>query len=328
MNCKKCNNLLPDEAKFCGKCGAKIVNDVAEIIQAVNTKTVSGLRITVGIILALFVFGALAKALMIIIKIGLVLLFGIESTEGYADAEAVGNILGFIGGAYLANLVYVAIAGKDRSGKKKKWYQFGGFMSTRGKTKARPILVGVIITIAIFALFLPAVFNSSLKTARNKAIESGQYISTTNWINYNDATDFSIDFPSYPIHNTNTQNTPKGEIRINNYETANETADIAYGVNISDFPPGIDISNPSVFLENSVQLSANNGTVINSTQITKNGYPAIDYLIEFVHPNTTSTIRGINILVNHKLYQLLTGYDKTQVSLLQYDKFVDSFQIK
>lgn len=327
MNCKNCNNPLPDGAKFCGKCGAKAVSETAEIAQAVKTKTVNGLRITVGIILALLVFGGLGKALMVIIKIGAVLLFGIESTEGYDNAEAIGNILGFIGAAYLANLVYIAIAGKDRSGEKKKWYQFGGFMTTGKKTKARPILAVVIVVIALFALVLSAGFDS-LETARDKAVESGQYVPTDNWISYNNASDFYVDFPSRPVHDTKTQDTPNGKVQIDSYKTANETADVAYIVNISSFSSDVDVSDPTAFLENTVQLSANNGAVINSNLITKNGYPAIDYLIEIAHPDTTSRIRGLNILVDHKLYQLLTAYDKTQEYLLQYDKFVDSFNVK
>ena len=62
-----------------------------------------------GIITALFVFGGLAQAIGIFVNVCIVLLFGIDS----ADAEAIGNIIGFVGGAVLANLVYVSIAGKE-----------------------------------------------------------------------------------------------------------------------------------------------------------------------------------------------------------------------
>ncbi|OGF44177.1 hypothetical protein A2555_00065 [Candidatus Falkowbacteria bacterium RIFOXYD2_FULL_39_16] len=325
MNCKYCNNQISDGQKFCGKCGKPVNLD--SDVALVKAKTISGFRKAIGIIIALLVFGALGKALMVIIKIGTVLLFGIESTEGYADAEAIGNILGFVGGAYLANLVYIAIAGKDRSGEKKKWYQFGGFMATGGKTKARPILAVVIIIIAVFALILSAGFDS-FETTRDKAVESGQYVPTDNWISYNNAPDFSVDFPSRPVHDTKTQDTPNGKVQIDSYKTANETADVAYIVNVSSFLSGIDISDSSAFLENTVQLSASNGTVIKSTQTTKDGRPAVDYLIEIVHPDTTSIIRGLNILVDNKLYQLLTAYDKQQESLLQYDKFINSFEVK
>lgn len=325
MNCKNCNNQISEGTKFCGKCGKPVSSDSDVVL--VKKKTVSGFRIAVRIIVALLVFGALGKALMVIINFGVVLLFGIESTEGYANAEAIGNILGFIGGAYLANLVYIAIAGKDKSGEKKKWYQFGGFMATKGKTKARPILAAVIVVIAVLALILSAGFDS-LKVARDKAVESGQYTPTNNWISYNNAPDFSVEFPTRAVHDTKSQNTPNGNVQIDSYKSANETADVAYIVNVSSFSSGVDVSDSSAFLENTVQLSANNGTVLSSSQTTKGGYPAVDYLIEFVHPNTTSRIRGLNILVDHKLYQLLTAYDKQQEYLLQYDKFINSFEVK
>lgn len=325
MNCKYCNNQIFDGQKFCGRCGKPVSSDLD--VALVKKKTVSGFRKAIGIIVALLVFGALGKALMVIINFGVVLLFGIESTEGYANAEAIGNILGFIGGAYLANLVYIAIAGKDKSGEKKKWYQFGGFMATKGKTKARPILAAVIVVIAVLALILSAGFDS-LKVARDKAVESGQYTPTNNWISYNNAPDFSVEFPTRAVHDTKSQNTPNGNVQIDSYKSANETADVAYIVNVSSFSSGVDVSDSSAFLENTVQLYANNGTVLSSSQTTKGGYPAVDYLIEFVHPNTTSRIRGLNILVDHKLYQLLTAYDKQQEYLLQYDKFINSFEVK
>ncbi len=325
MNCKNCNNQILEGSKFCGTCGKPI--DTDSDVALVKRKTVSGFRIIIGIIVALLVFGALSKALMVIIKIATVLLFGVESTAGYADAEAVGNILGFIGGAYLANLVYIAIAGKDKSGEKKKWYQFGGFMATKGNTKARPILAGVIVVIALFALTLSAGFDS-LKVTQDKAVDSGQYTPTNNWISYNNAPDFSVEFPTRPVHDTKTQNTPNGNVQIDSYKSANETADVAYVVNVSGFSSDVDFSDSSAFLENTVQLSANNGTILSSNQTTKGGYPAVDYLIEIEHPDTTSIIRGLNILVDHKLYQLLTAYGKQQEYLLQYDKFINSFEVK
>lgn len=115
--------MLPDGVKFCDKCGIKVLSDAAEIAQGVKIKTVSGFRIIIGIIAALLAFGVLSAALRLILKIGAVFLFGAESIEGYNNAEAIGNILGFIGGAYLSYLVYIAITEKDRIKEKKKWYQ-------------------------------------------------------------------------------------------------------------------------------------------------------------------------------------------------------------
>jgi len=326
MNCKNCDNKLIEGAKFCGKCGAKIVSDTAEIAQVVKTKTMRGARIFIGVIVALLVFGGLGKALMVIINIVLVLIFNIESTEGYANAEATGNILGFIGGAYLANLAYISIAGKDRSAEKKKWYQFAGFMSTGGRTKARPILTGVIIVIAVVALALSVGFDS-LKTEQNKAVESGRYVPTDNWISYTNAPDFSVDFPSRPVHDTKTQDAPSGNIKISTYKTADETSSVAYVINVTEFSKDADLADSSGILESSVKISAKNmnGTIIALDSTTNDGYPAISYLVQ---GESNSRIKGLNILVGQRLYQLLTAYDKPQEYLLQYDKFVNSFQLK
>lgn len=327
MNCKNCNNSLPEGTKFCGKCGTKVVSDTAEIAQVVKTKTVSGIRIFLGIVVALVVFGILGKALMFIFNIIPVLLFGIDSTEGLKDAEAFGNIIGFVGAAYLANLVYVAIAGKDRSGEKKKWYQFGGFMATGGKTKSRPVLVGVIIAITVIALVL-WIGVDSLQMARQKAVDSGQYTASDNWVTYNaPESNFSVKIPSRPVHDTKTQDTANGKAQIDTYKTADDTASVAYIVNVSILPSNTDVSDSAAFLENTVNLSANNGTVLTSNPTTHNGYPAVEYLIEFVHPDTTSRIRGLNVLVGQTLYQLLTAYDKPDESKLEFEKFADSFQI-
>jgi hypothetical protein len=96
---------------------------------------------------------------------------------------------------------------------------------------------------------------------------------------------------------------------------------------VSELPESTDVSDPEGMLENTVALSAKNGTVLNSNKTTSNGYPAISYLIEFNHPTEISRIKGLNIIVGHRIYQLLTAYDKPEESILEYDKFVDSFQI-
>jgi len=268
MDCTNCNNSLPDGAKFCGKCGHP-VNSTSEA-KIVAKNAVSGFRIFVGIIVALIVYGILAKALMVIINIGFVLLFGIDTTEGLGDAEAFANIIGFVVGAYLANLVYIAIAGKDRSEEKKRWYQFGGFMATKGRTKARPILAGVIILITVIAGVLSVGFES-LTMVREKAVESDQYVPSDNWIAYNAPENkFSMDIPSRPVHDTKTQDTANGKVQIDTYKTANETADVAYIVNVSSFPSDTDVSDSTAFLENTVNLSANNGVILASNQTTHN----------------------------------------------------------
>lgn len=327
MNCEYCHNPIPDGAKFCGKCG-KSVDENREAIL-VKKKAIGGVRIIMGIIVALIVFGILAKAIVVIVSITAVLL-GVSSTEGLRNADSVANILGFIGGAYLADLVYISIAGKDKSPdqKKKKWYQFAGFMSRGNKTKARPILVAVIIGITVIALALWVGFGSSNVTPQN-ASDSGQSNSSSNsWIVYNaPESNFSVELPSSPTHDTSNQNTANGEVKIDSYKTADNTASVAYIVNVTAFPQSIDMSNSSGTLENTVNLSAKNGEIIFANLTTHGGYPAIDYLIQFNDTTTTNQIRGLNILVGQRLYQLLTAYDIQQESKLEFNNFADSFQV-
>jgi hypothetical protein len=322
MNCTNCGNPVSEGVKFCGKCGTPIG------ATAVKKKAVRGVRVFIGIVVAIFIFGILAKALGVIINISGALA-GVDSTEGLRTLDDVANIVGFLGGAYLANLVYISIAGKDRSSEKKKWYQFAGFMSTGSKTKSRPILAGVIIVITIIA-FVLWVGVDSLQKAREKAVESGQYTPTTdNWIDYNATeSNFSAKFPSRPVHDTQNQNTANGTIKIDTYKQADNTASILYAVNVTELPSSTDLSDPDTFLTNTVSLSAKNGTVLNSSKTTNNGYPAVSYYIEFDYPTEIAMIKGLNVLVGHRMYQLLTGYDKPQENILEYDKFVDSFQIK
>jgi hypothetical protein len=178
MNCTNCDNPIVNGAKFCGECGNPIDSTAEDKIVA--NKAVSGLRVFIGIIVALLVFGILAKALMVIINIGSVLLFDIDSTIELENIEALANILGFVGGAYLASLVYVVIAGKDRSGEKKKWYQFAGFMGTRGRTKARSILAGVILLITLIAADLGIETDSLYTTeSRGERNRRGELLQTS-----------------------------------------------------------------------------------------------------------------------------------------------------
>ena len=80
-------------------------------------------------------------------------------------------------------------------------------------------------------------------------------------------------------------------------------------------------------LEKSVNLSAKNGAVLTSVQTSIDGYPSFDYLLEFVHPDTISRIKGINILIGYRLYQLMAAYDKSQENILEFDKFINSFKL-
>ena len=127
MFCSNCGNKMEDTAQFCGNCGTSTISHPQnnEIIKAKTVR--SGVRIFLGLVIAVIVFGILGKVIMVIVGI-IGSLLGVDSSEGLRDVESAGNILGLVGGAYIANQVYVSIAGKNRNSKSKKWYQFKGFM--------------------------------------------------------------------------------------------------------------------------------------------------------------------------------------------------------
>jgi hypothetical protein len=168
-----------------------------------------------------------------------------------------------------------------------------------------------------------AIFSAAVVSVQENAA-----VATDSWDIYNaQDTRFSARFPSTPVHETQYQDTQNGQIKIDNYKQADHTASVLYTVNVSEFAAGVDLSDSSTILKSTVDLSAKNGAVLSSNETTYAGYPAISYLIEFNHPNEVSRIKGINILVGQRLYQVMTAYDKQQENLVEYDKFVNSFQI-
>ncbi len=291
MNCKNCNNPISEGSKFCGKCGVAVQSEVTNKkgkFWPVTAESVFGIR---------WIKTPRAKIITGIVMLGLVLFIIVDPTFNLKDMEVLTLIL-LVGGI---------------------WYIYKGLKSriigaqTSAKSNMRSVWIWMTIVIVVVGILAWMALNTRMNT----------------WITYDAPNNnFSVTLPENPIFETKSQDTPNGSVQIDSYKSANRTADVAYIVNVSSFSSSVDVSDSSAFLENTVQLSANNGTVINSAQTTKDGYPAVDYLIEFVHPNTISRIRGLNILVNHKLYQLLTAYDKQQEYLLQYDKFINSFEVK
>ncbi len=168
-----------------------------------------------------------------------------------------------------------------------------------------------------------AIFSAAVVSVQDKAAAA-----TDSWDVYNaQETRFSAKFPSTPLHKTQYQDTQNGQLKIDNYQQADHTSTYFYTVNVSEFAAGVNLSDSSTILKSTVDLSAKNGTVLSSNETTYAGYPAISYLIEFIHPNEVSRIKGINVLVGQRLYQVMAAYDKPQESMVEYDKFTNSFQI-
>jgi hypothetical protein len=283
---------------FCNHCGNEVNDDVkfcskcGTAIQAeVATKKRKFFSVSAESIFGIrWIKTSRAKIITGLVMLGVVLFTIADPNLNLKDMEALIVIL-LIGGV---------------------WYVYKGLKSKKGVVASKKsVFIWMAVIIIGFGILGWVALNTRLNT----------------WITYSaPESNFSVNIPFNPTHDTKTQNTENGTIQIDTYMTVNRTNDVAYIVNVSSFPSSVDVSDSSASLEKTVQLAANNGTIINSTLTTKDGYPAINYLIE-TYGNTTSRIRGVNILVNHKLYQLFAAYDKQQEYLLQFDKFANSFQL-
>ena len=103
MNCKNCDNKLPNDAKFCSRCGSVVSIETTKVVEEAKTKTARGVRIILGIFLGLVVFVTLgivySKILLFIVTI-----IGAGFSERvYTFFEATANILPIFGALYFAN---------------------------------------------------------------------------------------------------------------------------------------------------------------------------------------------------------------------------------
>lgn len=119
MNCTNCSNSIPDSAKFCSKCGTKIISKSPIILEASKDLPMRGVKVAFGILLGLIVFLISFKIIAFVISVGAALGLGVldinvsEDKSLLANIEAVANILGFVGAAILASKVYKRITRKN-----------------------------------------------------------------------------------------------------------------------------------------------------------------------------------------------------------------------
>ncbi|HTE48475.1 MAG TPA: zinc ribbon domain-containing protein [Candidatus Paceibacterota bacterium] len=302
MNCKNCNNLLAENAKFCGKCGKSVLIEDSPTLSVENKKTPSG--------------GEMIKR---ILKIILIIFFVSMTSSVSSKQSTVGD--GWIGDIYniltiVSVVTFFVLLSKWWKNRKtnKKWFNW------------RWITLLLVLSLVSFMML---VFSQALISARLKSFGLSQTSSMNgNWVSYNSPDNtFSVQFPLPPSYDTKSQDSENGKIYVDTYKSADETASVGYAVSVTKFPPNLDFSNTNDILEKLVNLSATNinGTIITSKFITQDGYPAIDYLIK---GKTTSKVRGINIIVGQNVYQLITSYDTSDETKLEFEKFVGSFKLK
>jgi hypothetical protein len=193
----------------------------------------------------------------------------------------------------------------------------------------RSIFEIVILSISFLILFL-WVAVVSLDKAREKAsiamcpglVSSAQ---DDKWVIYYSAMPhFCGKFPSYPVHDATSTDTSNGPAQVDSYKSVDDTGSIMYVINVTGFPATTNLTDTNAALDRSIDFSANNMNekVISADHITYDGYPALDYVVQ---GSSASKIRGLNVLVGQRLYQLLAAYDPKDEAKLEFDKFLTQF---
>ena len=144
---------------------------------------------------------------------------------------------------------------------------------------------------------------------------------------------FKASFPVYPSHTTTPVNLPglNQTMYLETYGGA-QSDGTTYAVNFVAYPQQIDTSIPQNNLDGSVNgsVQTTGGTLMSSNLSHFLNYPSIDYLIrvsDMSDPSGYAYMKGRNLLVGHDLYQILIEYEGKDAANVQFDKFVNSFQL-
>jgi hypothetical protein len=155
-------------------------------------------------------------------------------------------------------------------------------------------------------------------------------VGLSNWKDFQSSSaHFKASFPEYPSHKTIPLDIPELSYKINDEEyTATQSDGTIYKVSYTDYGPGVDTSNPENNLSATVEgaVISWKGELISSKFSNFGNYKAIDYLIYRKDKNTY--YKAKDILVGKFFYILLVAYKGENASNIQYDKFINSFQLK
>lgn len=112
--------------------------------------------------------------------------------------------------------------------------------------------------------------------------------------------------------------------------SAEESNGSFYLITFTEYPPQIDMINaiPEDVLEGSMNgtIKSLDGTLVSSNFTYFGSYRAIDYLI--YKKDGTAYVKGKNILVDQRMYQIIVSYEPKNSSDIQYNKFVNSFLLE
>jgi type II secretory pathway pseudopilin PulG len=309
MYCEKCANRLQDDAKFCGKCGTVVTKGNSPENTPPITYTIK-------------------EKEEAIIKCGNCDYIG----AGELARSTIGKILAWlcILFAPIITIIYFVATHKYRCPKCKSTFlgiknKDGKFVGQK-KGGALSILVYVLIGVAVIGV-LSSVVLASLNTAREKAKNaSSQTSQISSWQTFNSVQDqFSASFPVYPTTDSKNYTTTGGMgYKYDSYTV--DQGDTVFVVSRYIYSDSIDISDKDSLLERFMNQFVNGS---GSTLVTSNyGYYNSYRLLDFNAKNDSGNYVGRIILVGETPYILVYGYTASTYSYSDYQKFINSFEIK
>lgn len=205
-----------------------------------------------------------------------------------------------------------------------------------GKKSPLASIVSVVVVIVAFvgAKYLTqegiSAVRSGVSDHRTEQKVTNYFTDTSGWKDFNSTlASFKATFPAYPTHETTPFQIP-GSDQSTNFEmySAEQSDGTFYMVGYINYGSAIDTSVPENNLEGSVNgtVQSIDGTLISSSFSDFGAYRAVDYTIH--KKDGTAYVKAKNILVGKSMYVIEAVYEPSNASNVQFDKFVNSFQLQ
>lgn len=168
--------------------------------------------------------------------------------------------------------------------------------------------------------------------SKNQATQkvTNYFTDNSTWKDFNSTLgNFRASFPVYPAHETEPLNLAGLSQPVNmEIYSAEESNGVFYLITFINYPSQVDTSVQENNLEGSVNgaVQSMDGTLISSNFTYFGTYRAIEFLI--YKKDGSSYIKGKNILVGQNLYSIMVGYEPSNSSNVQFDRFANSFQLQ
>ncbi len=209
---------------------------------------------------------------------------------------------------------------------------FGNYFSFNGNKKKR---IGAIIGafIAVFFILFFALYSIPIKEyflSSGTQTTNTQSQSQNQWQEFSSTIgQFTVLLPSYPTYEP--KDYQKGVNASADYHQDLYSAKgngVSFSVEKLTFSNAVDFSsNSKVILEalvNALLQKSGDNKIISSEFTNYQGNEAIDFLVQ----NNNVYIKGRIILSGQNIYRLLALYESENLSSADYDKFVNSFELK